>query len=464
MVSRPSLPRTLVAVLLVGSLLAVALAVPATASPRPIAVCSPCDRGFTSAAHGHGMDVRIEHSTATMNVHRNGSATWTVENQLNDSAAEAFAANASLRQSVAEEAIWVHDARLLSTSVDGDTVQLRYRTPNVAGDAVGGVLRVDYFRDDPGVMVYTDLGADRLTVVAPDGMVAGHALPGADVSENGREMTVTSFEHGGDGPFVTFVPEDDPLAPLWSPAAVALPLLPVVGRNLLLLVAIPTLVFAGGLRAVAWAVSAVGLDPADAHPDRRALGVVALGVLALVHPLAPGLFALGGIEPPLLAGAVGVIVLGGTLAVPAVRDHLSLTRLAGLVGLAFAVTVAVGFVLRAASGVHVGDHVVRRMLLTLPVYTVTLVGYAAVHGRLRHALATAAGAFALVLVTTFPILSQGGTLYFLGVVVAVIGAVGGVVVGIPLFLLGHGLPDPAGGNRRGDTGTTAGGGAPTDPD
>jgi hypothetical protein len=88
---------------------------------------------------------------------------------------------------------------------------------------------------------------------------------------------------------------------------------------------------------------------------------------------------------------------------------------------------------------HVSEQVVRRMLVVLPVYAVTLVGYAAAHGRLRAALATAAAAFALVVATTFPILSQGGTLYFLGVVVAVIGAFGAVVVGIPLFLLGHGL-------------------------
>jgi hypothetical protein len=44
-----------------------------------------------------------------------------------------------------------------------------------------------------------------------------------------------------------------------------------------------------------------------------------------------------------------------------------------------------------------------------------------------------------VLGLSFPILSQGGTFYFLGVVVALIGAVAGVVVGTPFFLLGHGL-------------------------
>jgi hypothetical protein len=439
--------RTLVAALLVGSLLGVVFAAPATASPRPVAVCAPCERSFVSAAHTNDVDVRIERSTATMRVNRNGSATWTVENRLTDTAPFE---NASLRQSVAEEAVLVHDARLLSTSVDGDTVRMRYRTPDAATAAPGGVLRVEYFRDDPGAMIRSDLGADRLTLVAPEGMTVGHALPDADVSENGREMTITSF--GGDGPFVTLVPEGDPLAPLWSLVAVALPLAPIVGRNLLLLVTIPTLVFAAGVGAVARAADAVGLDPPSANPYRRALGVVALGLLALAHPLAPGLFVLGGAEPPLLAGAAGVVALGGALAVPAVRDRLSFVRLAGVVALAFAVTVAAGFGLRAATGLHVGEGVLRRMLPVLPVYTVTLVGYAAAHGGLRRALTAAAGAFTLVLATTFPILSQGGTFYFLGVVVAVIGAVAGVVVGIPLFLLGHGLPGEASSAEGGTAG------------
>jgi len=442
MVPRPSCLRLLVVVLVVGSLLGTALATPATASPRPVPVCGPCERPFVSAANAHGVDVQVERSTATMRVHRNGSATWTVENRLNDSAAATFE-NASLRESVAADAVAVHDGRLLSTSVDGKTVRIRYRTPDAATQAPGGVLRVDYFRDDPGTLIYTHLGADRLRLVAPEGMAVGHALPGSDVSDDGHEMTVTSFETGGDGPFVTLVPEDDSLAPLWSLVAVALPLAPIVGRNLLLLIAVPTLVFAGGLRAIVWAASVTGFDPDSAHPDRRALAVAALGVVALLHPLAPGLFVLSGTEPPLLGGAVGVIALGGALAVSAVRARLTLARLAGLVGLAFAVAVAVGFVLRSMPGLHVGDHVVRRMLLTLPVYAVTLVGYAAANGGLRRALAAAAGAFALVLATTFPVLSQAGTFYGLAVVLAVVGAVGAVVVGTPLFLLGYGLPGDA---------------------
>jgi len=446
MVRRPSRRSIVVAALLVAALFGVVLAVPATASPRPVAVCEPCDRGFVSAARAHGQNVSIQRSTATMRVHRDGSATWVVENRLNDSAATAFE-NASLRRSVAEDAVAIHDDRLLSTSVSGDTVRLRYRTPDAATAAPGGVLRVDYFRDDPGLYVHTDLGADRLTLVAPAGMTVERSLPGADVS--GRRMTVASFDSRGDGPFVTLVP-DDPLGPLWSLIAVALPLASVVGRNVLLLLAVPAAVFAGGLRGLAWAVSAVGPRTATTTPDRRALAVVALGVLTLVHPLYAG-FAVAGSTPPLLAVGAGAVALGAALSVPTVRDHLSVRRLAVVVCLAFVVAVAAGALLRAFPlgdlAIRDGANVVRLVSPALPVYAVTFVGYTAAHASLRRGLAVAVGTFVLVLATTFSIASQGGSLYFLGVVLGVVGAVAGVVVGVPFFLLGYGLPGPDGGGE-----------------
>jgi hypothetical protein len=445
MVFRPP-SRLLLVALLGGVVLAPLVAGSAAASPRPVAICEPCDRGFVRAAHAHGVDVRIERSTATMRVGRNGTATWSVETRLNAPAAAAFRENATLRRSVAADAVAVHDGRLLATSVDGDTVRLRYRTPDVAAAAPGGVLRVDYFRDDPGLRLRSGLGADRLTLVAPEGMVVERGLPGVDVS--GREMTVTSFDASGDGSFVTLVPADATLAPLWGLVAVALPIAGAVGRNLLLLILLPTAVFAAGLAALAWAICRVGVGAA-ATPDRRALAVVTLGGLALAHPLYAGA-AVAGSTPQLLAAGVGAVALGGTLAVPAVRDRLSLRRLAGVVGGAAVVALAAAALLRVLplGGLSRHADVATLVLPALPVYAATLAGYAAAHGSVRRGLAVAAGAFALVLATTFPIASQGGSLYFLGVVLGVLGAVTGVVVGVPFFLLGYGLPGPAG--RGGD--------------
>jgi hypothetical protein len=441
MVPRPR-PSTgaLLAAVVAAALVAPALAGSATASPRPVAVCEPCDRGFVDAARGHGVDVRVERSTATMRVHRNGTATWTVENRLSANAS-AFRENATLRRSVAREAVAVHDARLLSTAVDGDRVRLRYRTPDAATEAPGGVLRVDYFRDDPGLRVYTDLGADRLTLVAPEGMVVERGLPGADTS--GRRTTVTSFEGDGDGPFVTLVPEGRALAPLWSLLAVALPPGSVVGRNLLLLVAVPTLGFVAGLRAVAWGVARVdpGSDARRGDADPAAVAVVGLGLLAAAHPLYAGVVGVVGTTPPLVAGGVGAVALGGALSVPAVRERLDFARLAGAVAAAFGVAVLCGAVLSAvpAGDLAVHGEVVTAVAPVLPVYAATLVGYATARGRLRAGLAVAAGAFAVVPALTFSIASQGGTLYFLGVALGVVGAVAGVVAGVPPFLLGYGL-------------------------
>jgi hypothetical protein len=442
MVPRPParfLSRPPARVLLATVVLVPLVAGPATASPRPVAVCEPCDRGFVDAAYTNGVDVRIERSTATVRVHRNGSATWTVENHLNDSAAAAFRENATLRRSVAAAAVAIHDGRLLATGVDGDTVRVRYRTSDAATDAPGGVLRVESFRDDPGRRIYTDLGADRLTLVAPEGMVVERALPGATVS--GREMTVTAFHASGDGPFVTLAPADAPLAPLWSLVAVALPLAGVVGRNLLFLVVAPTAVFAAGLAALGWAANRAGGDSV-ATPDRSALAVVAIGGLALLHPLYAHLVVAGS-TPPLLAAGVGAVALGGALAVPGVRSRLSASRLLGVVLAATLVAVAAGGLLQA---LPLGDlslrddaDVVRLVLPALPVYAATVTGYAAACASLRRGVATAACAFALVLATTFSITSQGGSLYFLGVVLGVLGAVAGVVVGTPFFLLGYGL-------------------------
>jgi len=430
MALRPT--RVLVAAALVVALLGVA--VPAAASPRPVPVCSPCDRGFTDAAYAHGMDVEIEHSTATMRVHRNGSATWTVENRLNDTAAATLARNDSLRRSLARDAIAIHDGTLHSTSVSGDTVRMRYRTPDVATDAPGGVLRVDYFRDDDGRLVRFGLGADRLTLVAPPGMVVGDALPGADVSA--RRMTVTSFDSSGDGPFVTLVPDDAALAPLWSLVAVALPLAPIVGRNVLLFLVVPGAVFAGGFAVLARGARALDAD-ATTTPDRRALAVVGVGVLAFAYPLYAGTVVVGS-EPSLLAGGVGAVVLGALLSLPAVRDQLSEWRLAGLVALASALAVATGLLLQAST---LPDVNVVPLLLPLPVYAATLAGYTAAHMSLRRGLTVAVGALLVVLATMFSITTRGSTLYVLAVALAVFGALAAVVVGSPFFLLGYGLAD-----------------------
>ncbi|MFC6988008.1 hypothetical protein ACFQJD_03435 [Haloplanus sp. GCM10025708] len=409
----------------------------ATASPRPVPVCGPCDRPFVSAARGHGVDLEIRHSTAHVRVHGNGSASWTVENRVDEAAAERFRDDAALVDRVAADSLAAREAEAVRASVDERTVTIRYRTPDFARDAPGNVLLVTYFRDDVG-RDYDGLGADRLTLVAPEGRVVDRALSGASVE--GREMTLTSFDSHGDGPFVTLVPEGGLVTPLTSFVAVAAAVGDVVARNLLLLVAVPLSVYLGVVAAVAWAAGRTGVG--ERGPEPLASLVVGIGLLLAAHPLYAGaLSLLGSSSPALFAAGVGVAVLGAA-GHPAVRRRLSLAGVTALVGGAFVVAVGVAAALQAtqvADAVAFPPHarIVRHVLPALPVYATLAVGYAAARDDLRRGLAVAGTALALVLAVQFPLFSSGGTLYGLAVVLAVGGAFAAAVVGVPALLLGY---------------------------
>lgn len=433
-------PRNVTLALLVALL---ATAAVASASPRPVPVCGPCDRPFTSAAQHHGVDVRIDHSTAHVRVHGNGSASWTVENRVDSDSAARFRGNATLLDDVAEASLASRDAAAVRAAVDGRRVTIRYRTPDAARHAPGDVLLVTYFRDDPGRRVYTGLGADRLTLVAPEGRVVDRALPGASVE--GREMVVTSYDGHGDGPFVTLVPERAALAPVRSAAAVAAVTGDVVARNLLLLVAVPVSLYLGVVSAFAWA--ARRRHAGGRAPDRPAAVVAGLGLLLAAHPLYAGaLSLLGSSSPALFAAAVGAVVLGAA-GHPRIRRQLSLARVTALVGVAFGVALCVAAVLQATQAVDAvafrpDARIVRQVLPALPAYATLVVGYAAARDDLRRGLAVAGGVLALALATSFPLFSSGGSLYGLAVVLAVGGAVVAAVVGLPALLLGYALDGP----------------------
>ncbi|MFB6121998.1 MAG: hypothetical protein ABEJ78_00875 [Haloferacaceae archaeon] len=428
-------PRTIALSLLVVLLATSAVA---TASPRPTPVCGPCDRPFVSAARSHGVDVEVERSTAHVRVHENGSASWTVENRVDADAARRFRDDPALLDDVATDSLAAREAEAVRASVDGRTVTMRYRTPDFARDAPGNVLLVTAFRDDDGLRVYTGLGADRLTLVAPEGRVVDRALPGASV--DGREMVATEFDSRGDGPFVTLVPAGTQVAPLLSFVAVAAAVADVVARNLLLLVAVPLSAYLGLVSAVAWGVGRT--DGGERDPERLASLVAGFGLLLAAHPLFAGaLSLLGSSSPALFAAGVGVVVLGGA-GHPAVRDRLSPRGVVALVGVAFAVAVGVAALLQATQAVPAvalrpGASAVTQVLPALPAYATLVVGYAAARGDLRRGLAVAGATLALALAVQFPLVSSGGSLYGLAVVLAVIGALAAAVVGLPAFLLGY---------------------------
>ncbi|WP_240334508.1 hypothetical protein [Halorussus sp. MSC15.2] len=214
--------------------------VPSTAAPPPRPLCDACGESFEATAASEGVTLSVERSTATLTVHGNGSATWVVRNRLADSeGVERLRENAGLRTDVADRAMW--DTEFLGASVSSAGVlTARYREPNFAERSVGGVLRSGAFTEAYGYRNLDGLGADRLVVVAPDGMRVGRTVPGATVSADGRRTTLTEFDDGG---FVTFVPADTALEPVSSALAIWSLLGPVVGTNLLLYAVLPASVF-----------------------------------------------------------------------------------------------------------------------------------------------------------------------------------------------------------------------------
>lgn len=438
-------PSTLIA------LLAVAAVVPAlgAASPMPVPVCQPCSFGFEQAVNGDdtvpesvaGDDVAVVESTATVRVFENGTAVWEMRNRLSDPAVvEYLRTHPEALQTVAEDAWLVGDASVASVAtVDDDTVVLRYRVADFATRS-NGVLRVDYFRDEPGRYAFYELGADRLTLIGPDDTRVTSGLPGATV--DGNELTVTEYRSGGDGPFVVFGPEDDPLGGAKTHAAIAAAVGGIVARNLLLLVVVPGLVLAGGT----WAAGvAAGRDWLTTDRERaRQLG----GVVAAV-----------GLVVALLSALVGTEVVGGTYETWGVLGGLAIALSAGTVAfrpdtwtlrrlVALVVTAAAVGTVAASAGAALldGRAIAGAMGAASGAVLVTLwmlvVGAARdAGGRTRSlVLAVPPVVFGVAVAASTSLASTGGALFLVVPVVYVGVALVAVAAGVPLLALGASVP------------------------
>jgi hypothetical protein len=183
--------------------LAVGLAVGATAAPPPQSVCGPCHGGLEAAGAEYNLPLDVTHSTATMQVHRNGSATWHVASRLrNESNSARLRQNAALRWRVAVAAVDASrdyleparpDASVQSVWANDSALTFTFREPDVARTLVGGSVLVDEFqRYGAGSGWYVDV--DRLRIVGPPGTtVSNDPLPaiGRDIGAvDGRSVTI----------------------------------------------------------------------------------------------------------------------------------------------------------------------------------------------------------------------------------------------------------------------------------
>ncbi|RLM95032.1 hypothetical protein [Haloarcula sp. Atlit-7R] len=416
------------------------IAVPAGAAPPPRPLCDACGDSFASTAESHGISVAVTHSNATVTVHNNGTATWVVHNRLSGTEAAArLRTNESLRTAIADRAMW--DTELLGANVSGDgVITLRYREPDFAEQSVGGAVRTGEFTEAYGYRNLDGLGADRLVVVAPDGMRVERPIDGATVSDDGQRMTLTELN---DGRIVTFVPRETAVGPLLSLLALGALLGPVMAVKALAYITLPTAVFtlligaaAGGVAWLDWEFKGV----------RDSVGIVFAGVGALSASLsllgAIGVLRLGGTAAPLFGGGTALFVCGIALSRRRIREQTSYRTV--VVGTVVGAGIALGATIATAPMVVSDGSTppVTTLLVLGPAFVLFPAGYAVGHGNRRLAVKTAAIGFVLSMLPVLPVLPApyGLGVLFIPVVTASAAAV--VIAGLPIFLAGVSLGVP----------------------
>lgn len=433
--SRRSLPVGLGGVAL---LLILGMAAPVIASPAPVTGCPPCSTGFTRGAATHGLDTEVQHGEATVQVHENGSATWTVQVvPTNETVLTHLATNRSLARAVATDSFGTRYGpgithELISTEVTDGAFVMRYRTLDIVQKGPLGTRVLTYFRDSPGAYVYTDLGADELTVVAPREMTIARGF--GDVA--GDRMTATELPDVQDGPFVVFTPVGHPAPGLLGTLAVVAALWGVIARNLVYFVVLPGGVLIGGFAGIRRFLDAT----TNWDPTHLGSFVAASGTVLLIGTILWESEVLPGMTGNLLVGGGGgavLLALGVSVAVSGVRRHLAGWRIVGA-GIALGIGAAI------ITGRLIGTSGFHRSLSLAAALLPVAVGLGWVDAQAtagdsprsnRHFIGLAVGIVG-VLVMSAPLRALGGTLFFLGSILLTVAAVGIVIVAIPLYLLG----------------------------
>jgi hypothetical protein len=298
-----------------AALLALTVLVPAVAvtagAPPPRSVCEPCHEDLERGAERSGIGIDVTRSVATMQVHENGSATWTVTSHYVPGAhdgdpdierrnASALATDPELRRDVVSRAVGGYydpDAdRLRSVEANDSAIRFSFREHDIARETPGGVLIVDAFHTGGhGTGWYVDV--TRIRIVGPDGtvIVNGAADAAGDDIATAANGTLTLAGDVEDPPafdrndvYVAFAQPGPAAGPL-AQAGVAIATLPIA-LEVFPLVHLPglavLLIFLGLAR---WRRGGEG------GPDRRWTVASIGGYLAvtlLVRPptAAPGMF------------------------------------------------------------------------------------------------------------------------------------------------------------------------------
>lgn len=319
-------------------------AAPAVGGPTPNPVCGACGSSFEDAASDNGVIVNVTASTAAIQVHPNGSATWTVTNRLNQSTAALSNSSETLTQITREAATIggvvtrddTESIRFQSATVDNETVRIQFRDPN-AGARHLGVLVVDYFHS-AGVRGGWILNADPISISGPDETVVGNDPRGVIDDEYATDTelpavtgnTVQWVNTSTDGQQAVFSEDlylafsEPATSSLQVAAALTMASLPIWLGNIWIVVLPAAFVYGILLIGVA-AVARRAADSALA-PDRLAAAGVGFGVWLLGMVVFDAL--------PATLGGVGTIYLIAGMAGWRRPDLLGSTRGALAVGLA----------------------------------------------------------------------------------------------------------------------------------
>jgi len=308
----PALSLLLVALLV--------LPVPGLASPQPTPVCGFCGGQFAAAADESGVNTTVAESRVVVQVHGNGSATWTVRNRLSNGS-EAFREDPELLETTATRLATDHyglpeESSFVSARMDGDTAVLVYRDPD-AVTRQAGLLVVDYLHDG-GHEPWSHVNAERFTVRGPEGTVVTN-MPESGAVE-GRNATWTGgtgdgyYGSGADlegSPYVAFGPDGSAGTTVRTAAALGLATLPIVVRSLQQFALFQTAAFAAGIGTVLVVLRRWSPEPT---PERLGGLLAGLGLLGVVGPVVNRGVALDGVTgPPVFALGLGLLAWDGRL-------------------------------------------------------------------------------------------------------------------------------------------------------
>jgi hypothetical protein len=313
---RPPLPAVALAVVALVVLGPLAAPAPVDASPQPSPICGFCGGTFSDESEDAGVNATVAESHATVQVHENGSATWTVRNRLS-AGADRFRANPGLLTDVGMRLATVErgvaeDPRFVDARMDGDTAVLVYRDPDVA-ERHAGLLVVDYLHHG-GYVPWHVVDAESFTIRGPPGTVVANN-PGAGVVD-GRSVSYAGSSERPvyegptleENPFVVFGPDRSSVTQARASAAVLLAVAPLVVERAGQFLLVPLPLFAVLLGVAVWGVRRFDRE-VPVRPVAAAVAAIAvLGGAALLvtyDPRSlPGLALVGPALVGLLVGAL----------------------------------------------------------------------------------------------------------------------------------------------------------------